>query len=144
LRDELKLPGMYVLQFAFNENIGSTIHIPHNHRPDGVVYTGTHDNNTTKGWFRKEVDASSRNRLSQYFGTRITSSNVTRMMIGLAYGSVAQLSMIPMQDILNLNERNRLNTPSTVNAANWRWRLDEIPDEEDARWLCELTRLYGR
>jgi malto-oligosyltrehalose synthase/4-alpha-glucanotransferase len=144
LRDSLQMSGMYVLQFAFNENIGSTVHIPHNHRATGVVYTGTHDNNTTRGWFRKELDAASRRRLNQYCGRRVTSGNVAKVLIALAYGSVSQTTMIPLQDILNLNERSRLNTPSTVNAANWRWRLTEIPDEEDAEWLCELTRLYGR
>ncbi|HTF17085.1 MAG TPA: malto-oligosyltrehalose synthase, partial [Chryseolinea sp.] len=139
LRDSLQLPGMHVLQFAFGENIASTIHSPHHHRRHSLVYTGTHDNNTTKGWYRKELDAASRARLAKYVGKRVTPMNVARVLVNLAYGSVADTAMIPMQDLLNLNERNRLNTPATVNALNWRWRLTEIPGQDEAERLCELA-----
>lgn len=144
LRDAFDMPGMYVLQFAFGENVGANLHSPHNHQLNGFVYTGTHDNNTSRGWFRKELDGPSRIRLSRYANKRITATNVAHTMIQLAYGSVARTVMIPLQDILSLNERNRINTPSTVNPINWKWRLEELPDEDEAEWLASLTRLFGR
>jgi 4-alpha-glucanotransferase len=135
---------MHVLQFAFGENAENSIHIPHHHRVNGVVYTGTHDNNTSRGWFRKELDAAARTRLSRYAGKKVTASNVAGVMIALAYGSVARMAIVPLQDILGLNERYRYNIPSTVNRVNWRWRLSQVPDEDDALRLCELTRTFGR
>ena len=144
LRNALQMPGMFVLQFAFGNDIASSVHSPHNHSVNGVVYTGTHDNNTARGWFRKELDRESKSRLSKYSGKRVTANNVSDTLIEMAYRSVARTAMVPMQDILGLNERNRLNTPATVNKQNWKWRLTEIPGDEVSESLAELTRLFGR
>lgn len=144
LRDELQMPGMYVLQFAFDDHVGSNLHSPHRHTEKGVVYTGTHDNNTTRGWFRKELTAARRATLEQYAGKKISASNVASTLIHMTYASVANMAIVPLQDILDLNEPARLNTPGTVNTRNWRWRLREIPDEDEAERLCHLTRLFGR
>ncbi|MGC3943391.1 MAG: 4-alpha-glucanotransferase [Chryseolinea sp.] len=144
LRDSLRMPGMFVLQFAFGDDIATSLHSPHNHTINGVVYTGTHDNNTARGWFRKELDKSSRERLSRYSGKRVNANNVAHVLIELAYKSVARTAMIPMQDLLSLNERSRLNTPATVLRQNWRWRMTEIPGDEISEYLCDISRLFGR
>ncbi|MEJ1239502.1 malto-oligosyltrehalose synthase [Chryseolinea sp. T2] len=144
LRDSLNMPGMFVLQFAFGSNIATTLHIPHRHTSNGVVYTGTHDNNTARGWFRKELDKESHARLSRYSGKRVTAGNVAEVLIELAYRSVANTAMVPMQDILSLNERARLNTPATVNKQNWVWRMPAMPGPEIIDQLSELSRTFGR
>lgn len=144
LRNALQMPGMLVLQFAFGNDVATSPHTPHNHVVNGIVYTGTHDNNTVRGWFRKELSSDSRERLSRYSGKRVNASNAAQALIELAYRSVAQTAMIPMQDVLNLNERSRLNTPATVHRQNWRWRMTEIPGDEVSEHLSELTRLFGR
>lgn len=122
LRDRLGLPGMKVLQFAFDEDMPYSIYIPHEYTPSFVVYTGTHDNNTTRGWYRKNTTQEDRKRISAYFGSNVNEKNISDKMIRLAYSSVATTAIIPLQDILNLDERSRINVPSTQ-GQNWRWQL---------------------
>jgi len=143
LRERLGLPGMKVLQFAFGENIAETPYIPHNHEVNFVIYTGTHDNNTTRGWYRNDITADTRKRMETYCNKRISARTVSSELIRLAYSSVGRTVIIPLQDIMNLDERSRMNTPSGKNA-NWTWRLKELPDDEVEDQLAELTHLYNR
>jgi 4-alpha-glucanotransferase len=143
LRKDYALPGMKILQFAFGNNISESEYIPHNYGENFFVYTGTHDNNTTRGWFRKDIGKTERNNLSRYAGVRVTGKNVCEIMIRLAYGSVARVAIIPMQDILGLDERSRMNVPSTTQD-NWAWRMDSNHYLKSVRYLKDLTELYAR
>jgi 4-alpha-glucanotransferase len=131
LRDELGLPGMKVLQFAFSED--DSPHLPHRHVPNAVVYTGTHDNDTTLGWF-VSASASERQRLEDYLGSGAES--VVWDFIRAAYGSVADRAIVPMQDLLGLSSRARMNDPATP-GGNWTWRL---PPGELPAGLAERVR----
>ncbi|MBN1597099.1 MAG: 4-alpha-glucanotransferase [Bacteroidales bacterium] len=144
LRDSFGMPGMHILQFAFGSDIASNVHIPHNHRQNGIVYTGTHDNNTIKGWFRSELDKQCKIRYKKYLGRRLTKRNCCKSMIGLCYASVANTAIVPMQDILGLNEKNRLNKPST-SKNNWTWKLKDLNfSKKTERFILNLMKLYGR
>lgn len=121
LRDELGLPGMKVLQFAFSED--DSPHLPHRHVPESVVYTGTHDNDTTLGWY-ESADPDERSRVLDYLGSDGTT--VVWDFIRAAYGSVANRAVVPMQDLLELPSEARMNDPA-VPGGNWRWRLPSAP-----------------
>jgi 4-alpha-glucanotransferase len=122
LRDEFKLPGMKVLQFAFDKD-GSSIHAPHNFEHSNfVVYTGTHDNNTTRGWYENEADAQTRETIEHYLGMKLSNHNIAEQVIRLALSSIADIAIIPVQDILNKPAKARMNTPASVDG-NWSWRL---------------------
>ncbi len=122
LRDEFKLPGMKVLQFAFGEDLPTSIHIPHNYPQNCFAYTGTHDNNTIAGWFAKDADPQTIKRLKQYVGRKISEESVHWEVMKLAYSSVAKTVIIPMQDVLGLDEKARMNTPASAEK-NWVWRM---------------------
>lgn len=144
LRDQFKLPGMRVLQFAFGEDLPSSIHVPHQYSYDSIVYTGTHDNNTTKGWYKTELNKADRKRLQGYVGHKITSDTVCKELIRLAYMSVSKLVITPVQDVLALSEKARMNMPATVED-NWTWRLKEGQlSSQHLRWLQTMVRYYGR
>ncbi|RZK83041.1 MAG: 4-alpha-glucanotransferase, partial [Pedobacter sp.] len=145
LRDRYKLPGMKVMQFAFGEDIARSIHTPHNFENQHcIAYTGTHDNNTTVGWYQEDADKDTRARLEQYTGKKVTRSNVADVMIKLAYASVASIAIIPIQDVLNKTAKARMNTPASVDG-NWVWRLKPAEfNEKQQLKLLELVRLYGR
>lgn len=136
-------PGMKVLQFAFGEGISSNPYIPFNHSQHNVVYTGTHDNNTSLGWYKK-AGKKEKDNLRIYTGKRITSNNVASILHKMALNSVAKLAIIPMQDILGLNDAARMNVPGTTEG-NWIWRLrrEDIPWERTAK-LKEINSFYGR
>jgi 4-alpha-glucanotransferase len=141
LRDELGFPGMKVLHFAFG---GDPRHpfLPHEHSRRAVVYTGTHDNDTTAGWFGSLTE-SERERVRGYAGVGELADPV-RAMIRLAYGSVAELAVVPLQDVLGLGSEARMNVPSEPEG-NWTWRFawsQLSPDR--AAWLCSLAHTYGR
>ena len=123
LRDQFKLPGMKVLQFAFGDDSAKSIHVPHQY-PDqhAVVYTGTHDNDTCVGWYKKELNKKGRKRLQNYLGYKVSKDNVSQAMIKLAYASVVSLAIIPMQDVLGKGASARMNTPAATQN-NWKWRL---------------------
>lgn len=138
------LPGMKVLMFAFGEDIAVNPYAPHNHIRNCVVYTGTHDNNTIKGWFRRELSNQDRMRLSGYIGRRVNERTVHKELIRLAMMSVADLAIIPMQDIIGLGEWARMNLPAR-RTGNWRWRLEwRYITETLIRDLSEMTMIYGR
>ncbi|MDB5196549.1 MAG: malQ, partial [Flaviaesturariibacter sp.] len=144
LRDAFELPGMKILQFAFGEDLPSSAYIPHNYQPNFIVYTGTHDNNTTKGWYRQETNQAMRLRINQYLGNEVNEDSVALQLSRLAYASVANTVITPMQDLLNLDEVARMNTPSS-GENNWRWRL--LPSqvsEELSKQLKQWTKLYNR
>lgn len=141
---EFGFPGMRVLQFAFTEDLPVNPYAPHNHTRNSVVFTGTHDNNTTRGWFRNELDEEGKRRLSDYLGRGVEDSAVHWELVRLAMMSVADTVVIPMQDLLGLGEEARMNVPS-VARGNWGWRvLAEQLSSEVADRMTQLTRLFGR
>jgi 4-alpha-glucanotransferase len=140
LRDRFGLPGMRVLQFAFDGSPQNP-YLPHNQARNSVVYTGTHDNDTTLGWYRG-LDANVRQRLHDYFHCR--AEDLPEALVGAALMSVADLAVIPLQDLLGLGSEARMNTPGTV-AGNWKWSFvwEEIPADFISHWK-RLNDLYGR
>ncbi|MBE5319185.1 malto-oligosyltrehalose synthase [Pedobacter sp. MR2016-19] len=145
LRKQFRLPGMKVLQFAFGEDLAGSVHIPHQFdSTDCIVYTGTHDNNTTLGWFKNETDANLRQRLSKYVGAAVNENNINAILIKLCYASIAKIAIIPMQDILQLDETARMNIPGKA-TGNWSWRANkQFIEEKTIKWLKAETELYGR
>lgn len=137
-------PVMKVLQFAFDGNFTANTHLPHNHIENALVYTGTHDNNTTRGWYRKDLSKKQKKLVEDYLGKKTSSNTIHWDMIRLAMASVAKIAVIPMQDILGLDEKARMNNPATVKN-NWRWRMR--PDQLKASLVKKLRKLvqqYGR
>lgn len=123
LMEKFGMPGMKVLLFAFGDGMPQNPYIPHHHTENAVVYTGTHDNNTTRGWFENSADTKDRKRLSDYVGIqKIIKENVADHMIRMAWASIGKLAVIPMQDFLNLGEEAIMNRPSTAEG-NWLWRM---------------------
>jgi len=152
LRDEFGFPGMRVLQFAFGNDPKADDYKPHNYPRNCVVYTGTHDNNTTIGWLR-QVDAKDSTQTRQereterrlalnYAGTDGRELNWD--FIRLALMSVADNAVTPMQDVLGLGGEARMNLPGTTQG-NWCWRfLPEMLTDEIRTRLKGLTAAYGR
>jgi 4-alpha-glucanotransferase len=144
LRIQFKLPGMKVLQFAFGDQLANSEHAPHNYEPNFFSYTGTHDNNTTVGWYRKELKEKIREQISRYADGLVNEKNIHEVLIRLAYASVGRAVIIPMQDVLGLDEKSRMNVPAST-SKNWQWRLgSEISFEKEEVWLREFAALYGR
>lgn len=139
-----KIPGMRVLQFAFGSDFPNSDYLPHSIDHRSIMYTGTHDNNTTRGWYQNETTLAMKNRIANYLGHTTSSRRIHWDLIRLAMMSVANVVIVPMQDILGLGTRSRMNRPATGNG-NWRWQL--LPDQltpEIRKKLLELTRTYGR
>jgi 4-alpha-glucanotransferase len=140
LREKFKFPGMKVLQFAFSGGPDDTF-LPHTYQQNSVVYSGTHDNDTTIGWYQKasEHEKDFARRYCKTDGHEINWD-----LIKLAFQSVADIAIVPMQDILGLGSEGRMNYPGTVDG-NWAWRFtwDQVTPEIAGR-LYELTALYGR
>ena len=152
LRDRCCLPGIKILQFAFGDDPAAPSFLPHNFPRRAVVYTGTHDNDTTAGWFHAAGGHGSTRTASQaqtereaalqYLGS--DGREIHWDMIRAALASVARLSVFPMQDLLGLGSESRMNLPGT-SAGNWTWRVDEgALTEALAARLAMLTRTYGR
>ena len=144
LLDRFGFPGMKILLFAFGEELPRSAHIPHNYVPNLVCYTGTHDNNTARGWFEEEASWEDKQRLFAYIGRGVTADEISRELVLLAMRSVARISIIPMQDILGLGAEARMNYPSTTEG-NWEWRMTSA-EFEDAPLdhLRRITELCGR
>lgn len=141
LREAFKLPGMAVLQFAFDGN-SENPHLPHNHKAQDVIYTGTHDNDTTLGWYQGLSEAE-RAYLQDY--CQSSAIPMPWLMIKVALASVSRLSVVPLQDFLALGSEHRMNTPGTM-GENWTWRFswDQVPEDLAARvrhWLQIYDRL---
>ena len=145
LRDGFELPGMKVLQFAFGDNMTTSDYIPHNYTPNFFVYTGTHDNNTTVGWWLKDTKQDVRANLKQYVDEPGISQNNIHLVLGkMAYASVAKTVILPLQDVLGLDENARMNTPASTKL-NWQWRLKGgqlLPTFKNQ--LLKWARLYNR
>jgi len=145
LMHEFDLPGMLVLLFAFesNDKAFESSFQPHNHTRNSIVYTGTHDNSTVRAWF-DSAPAADKRLLGNYTFHDVTKDNVHEIMVRLALASVAQLAVVPVQDVLGLGAEATMNKPST-GSGNWVWRLR--PGQfgiKEAKHLGELTELYGR
>lgn len=140
LRDEFQLPGMKILQFAFGDNANNP-YLPANHVINCVVYTGTHDNDTTLGWSEKLSDEQ-KHKVYKYLGSPQGSLNCA--LINAVLGSVANLAVLPMQDILDLGTEHRMNTPGTT-TGNWTWRFswDQVTPERLGQ-LKHLVKMFGR
>lgn len=140
LRKRFGFPGMRILQFAFGGSADNP-YLPHNHEADTVAYTGTHDNNTTCGWY-DELDEDERERVDDYLG--FSREQMPWPLVRAAMASVAGLAVLPMQDLLELGAAQRMNTPSTTRG-NWQWRFrwEELTDARRTR-LAHLLRTYGR
>jgi 4-alpha-glucanotransferase len=140
LRDELDLPGMNVLQFAFGDNPDNA-YLPHNHVRNSVVYTATHDNQTTNGWFQGLSDTE-RQAVQRYVGR--DGSDIAWDLIRLALASVADTAILALQDVMRLGDEARMNTPGRP-WGNWSWRyLPHQLHDGLAGGLGELTAAYGR
>ncbi len=137
-------PRMNVLQFAFGGDPARSTHAPHNYAENSIVYTGTHDNNTARGWFEKDLKADARKRLFDYLGCRFDGARIAWELMRAALRSVAKIAILPMQDVLNLGAEARMNLPAGK-SGNWQWRMH--PGGTDARLaerLRKLTQIYGR
>lgn len=138
------LPGMKILLFAFGGDLPSNPYIPHNLPRNCVAYTGTHDNNTTRGWFENELTPEDRQRVAKYLGRELSPETISAELIRVLMMSVADTVIIPMQDLLGLGQEARMNTPATTQG-NWQWRLrtDQITAALRQN-LREMTEMYGR
>jgi 4-alpha-glucanotransferase len=141
LRDRFELPGMVVLQFGLDGKADNP-HLPVNHRENAVVYTGTHDNDTTAGWYATLDDgtrAYARETLAAAPGVDADAS-AHELLAAAAYASRARLAIVPLQDLLGLGSQSRMNMPGTT-LDNWRWRFDwsQLPDGLAARERARLA-----
>lgn len=144
LIDHFGFPGMKILMFAFGADLPTNPYVPHNYIRNCLVYTGTHDNNTVKGWFEKEMSLDDKDRLFRYLGRELKSDEIHWELIRLAMMSVANTTIFPMQDILGLGEEARMNLPSTTEG-NWEWRLmPEQLTQQLSKHLLEITEIYRR
>lgn len=143
LREATGLPGMRVLQFAFGGG-PDNLYLPHNHRPNSVIYPGTHDNDTTRGWYA-QADEKTRDHVRRYF--RIHGGEIAWDFVRAAYASVSNLAIIPLQDLMSLGPEARFNTPGT-SQGNWTWRYRpaqlRMLREQSADYLASLAALYDR
>lgn len=137
------LPGMAVLQFAFGGE-ADNYYLPHNLKPNSVIYPGTHDNDTTLGWYRS-CDEPTRDHVRRYL--RISGRNIPWDFIRSAYESVSRLAIVTLQDLLSLDSSGRFNTPGSEQG-NWQWRYSAAQlhklQANSAAYLTELATLYGR
>jgi len=141
LRNQFQFPGMKVLQFAFTSD-ASNPHLPHNISQDTIVYTGTHDNDTTLGWWQNHATLKEKQYLEKYIGRK--PDNIVEIMIRLVYASRAIVAIIPIQDLLGQNSEARMNIPSTT-SGNWQYQVGySMLTDEKAKWLKNLTKIYGR
>jgi len=119
LREQYHLPGMKILQFAFG-GMDDNPYLPQNIDEDSVVYTGTHDNDTSLGWYQ-QLDEQSKGHLHAVLGNQ--APKMPQALIQLALETKANITIIPMQDILGLDASHRMNIPGTM-GGNWQWRFD--------------------
>jgi 4-alpha-glucanotransferase len=137
LREYFGLPGMRILQFGFGDR-GGHLYLPHRFVENTVVYTGTHDNNTTLGWWRHDVTPEERVSVETYLHPMREDTEIVSAMIKAAEGSVARVCILPMQDVLRLGSEARMNTPAAANG-NWTWRYR--PDALRPEYAAELAAI---
>jgi 4-alpha-glucanotransferase len=142
--DHFNLPGMKPILFAFGQDLPSNPYIPHNLVENCVAYTGTHDNNTARGWFDLDATSGERTRLFEYLGREISAEEVPGELVRLVMMSVADLAVIPLQDLLAMGGEARMNDPS-AKEGNWRWRVVGGYDTPQMKHtLRGMTEIYGR
>jgi 4-alpha-glucanotransferase len=143
LRDQFQIPGTRVLQFAFDGNSDNP-YLPHNYASNAVVYTGTHDNPTTRGWY-EELPPNQRQNLAHYLNSpQLDSREIAWDLIRLAWSSPAALAVAPLQDVLNLGAEARMNVPGRAEG-NWSWRsTEELLSVADFHLLQDLTSSSNR
>jgi 4-alpha-glucanotransferase len=143
LRDEFQLPGMRILQFAFDGKSDNP-YLPSNYETNTVVYTGTHDNPTTRAWF-DELPEYERQRVRDYLRLSVGERcDAALALTSVAWTSVAALAIAPLQDVLNLGREARMNVPGTADG-NWDWRCTErMLSDRAFDWLLDLTKSSGR
>lgn len=143
LRDACGLPGMTILQFAFGGD-ATNLYLPHNLKANSVVYPGTHDNNTTLGWYAAVTSAEA-DYVRRYL--RIDGREISWDFIRAAYAAVSRLAVLSLQDLLSLDGKARFNTPG-IAAGNWQWRYTTAElarlQRQSAQYLRALGELYGR
>jgi len=140
LRDYFQFPGMKILQFAFDSDPGNDF-LPHNYNTNCVVYTGTHDNDTTIGWYKTAPEAE-KHRAREY--TKSDGSEINWELIRLGMLSVADQAIFPLQDFMNLDSEFRMNTPGTV-GDNWEWRYtQQMLDGVDSNRIRSLIEMSNR
>lgn len=137
-------PGMKLLIFAFDGDISQNPYAPDNHVEDCILYTGTHDCNTVRGWFEEELGDDAKVKLEDILGKKVDANTVAEGMMNLAMRSIADTVILPMQDVLGLGSEARMNCPG-IAENNWEWRL--LPGQwssSDAEKLAAMTKTYGR
>jgi 4-alpha-glucanotransferase len=140
----LGVPGMKILLFAFGPDLPSNPYAPHHISKNCIAYTGTHDNNTVRGWFDNEATADDKRRLFRYLGREVQPDKVPWEMIRLAMMSPANTAIFPLQDLMGLGQEARMNLPSRKEG-NWMWRFSpEMLTDQIAVKLRDMTTLYGR
>lgn len=140
LRKDTKFPGMGILHFAFGDNMNQG-YLPHMLNKDTVLYTGTHDNNTTMGWYKNATEIE-KDHFRRYMNC--SGENASWDLIRLAYASCAECVMIPLQDVLNLDENFAMNTPGTI-GGNWSFAFNwDMWEESATEGLAYLSELFGR
>ena len=140
LREQFNLPGMKIMQFAFSGEPGNP-YLPHNHQINSVVYTGTHDNDTTLSWL-ETISEDEKHFIREYFNFPYENLNLVLMSVTMA--SVSKLAVLPLQDLLQLGTGHRMNTPGTIEG-NWQWRFGwEQINEETQAIARKMNTLYGR
>ena len=143
LRDQFRLPGMRILQFAFDGHADNP-YLPHNFAHNTVAYTGTHDNATTREWYEELPDDQRQNFWSYLKRAPGTSADAAPELMRLGWSSPAALAIAPLQDLLNLGSEARMNVPGRADG-NWRWRVrEDILSPQTFRWLQELTESCKR
>src|SRR2546428_616521 len=151
LRERFGVPGVRGLQFAFGTDVQARAVMPHNYERNSVAYTGTHDNDTTSAWFhdcgspqRSEEQCEEERRMAlAYLGVKDGGREIHWDIIRGVWGSVANLAIAPVQDLLGLGSEARMTLPGTAEG-NWEWRLEALPDVAVLDRLGEMTGLYGR
>jgi 4-alpha-glucanotransferase len=147
LRERFGFPGMRILQFAFDRGESGRLasdnrFLPHNHAADSIVYTGTHDNDTTRGWWAARTKEE-RDYLEAYGGA--SDPEIEWRLIRMAMASVCGAAIVPLQDVLGLGGEARMNTPGTSSGRNWTWRADDgCFRAAPAERLRSLSKIYGR
>jgi 4-alpha-glucanotransferase len=145
LREATGLPGMAILQFAFGGDDAENLYLPHNLVPNGVIYPGTHDNDTTIGWYATTTEKE-RDHARRYL--RVDGREIGWDFIRASYAAVSRLAVFPMQDVLSLGSEARFNAPGKPQG-NWQWRarsaqIEQLITGGTAAYLKSLGAMYGR
>ncbi|MFC1590248.1 4-alpha-glucanotransferase [Candidatus Omnitrophota bacterium] len=143
-KERFGFPGMKVLLFAFGDDFPNGTYLPHNIEKHCIMYTGTHDNNTTRGWYENDATPQEKDRLRKYLGEKINISSLPWELVRMAMMSTADTVIIPMQDILGLDKEARMNRPFLA-TGNWQWRISPgLLKSSVSNKLRGFTEVSGR